>query len=90
MQDMKPGNKQDALTRLWRKVVVLVVEEVSMVGALLFNMLSYRSACGRSIDHDVVPGAHMDWPDSGPFPKRLQEMPHRDSAWRLLATPADQ
>ena len=69
MKDMKPGNKQDALTRLWRNVVVLVVEEVSMVGALLFNMLSCRSACGRSVDHAVVPGAHMDGPDSGPFPK---------------------
>ena len=46
-----------------------------MVGALLFNMLSYRIACGRSVDHDVVPGAHMDGPDSGPFPNAFGRCP---------------
>ena len=74
-KDMKPGNKQAELTRLWRKVVVLVVEEVSMVGALLFHMLSYRSACGRSVDHGVVPGAHVDGPDTGPFPNAFSRCP---------------
>ena len=29
LKDMKPGNKQDALTCLWNKVVVLVVEEAN-------------------------------------------------------------
>lgn len=75
LKDMRPGNKQDTLTRLWSKVVVLVVEEVSMVGALLFNMLSYRSTCGRSVEHCVTPGAYMDGPEGGPYPNAFGRCP---------------
>ena len=49
--------------------------EVSMVGALLFNMLSYRSTCGRSMEHDVLPGAYMEGPDTGPFPNAFGRCP---------------
>ena len=66
LKDMKPGNKQEALIRLRTMVVVLVIGEVSIVGALLLNMLSHRSTCGRSIVHCVAPGTYMDGPDSHP------------------------
>ena len=46
-----------------------------MVGASLFHMLSYRSTCGRSLEHSVSPGAHMDGPDSGPFPNAFGRCP---------------
>ena len=44
---MRPGNKQAHLTRLWNSVRVLVIEEISMVAAASYNMLDYRSMCGR-------------------------------------------
>ena len=46
-QKMRPGNKQAHLTRLWNSVRVLVIEEISMVAAASYNMLDYRSMCGR-------------------------------------------
>ena len=50
---MRPGNKQASLTRLWNRVRVLVVEEVSMVAAQWYNMLDVRAMHGRSRDHEV-------------------------------------
>ena len=50
---MGPGNKNAALQRLWGRCVVLVVEEISMVAAALYNMLDFRSMCGRSVIHQV-------------------------------------
>ena len=50
---MRPGNKQKTLTRLWDKCMVLVIEEVSMVSAPLYNALDFRSMCGRHKTHDV-------------------------------------
>ena len=50
---MRPGNKQKHLTRLWGRVRVLVIEEVSMVAAAMYNMLDVRSMHGRSQTHDV-------------------------------------
>ena len=44
---MRPGNKQAHLTRLWSSVRVLVIEEISMVAAASYNMLDFRSMCGR-------------------------------------------
>ena len=55
---MAPGKKQAQLTRTWDHAMVLVIEEVSMVGAPLCNALSYRSACGRSRTHDVSPSTY--------------------------------
>ena len=48
---MRPGNKQSTLTRLWDRVVVLVIEEISMVAAALYNMLDFRAMYGRSKTH---------------------------------------
>ena len=50
---MRPGNKQKQLVRLWNQVRVLIIEEVSMVAAANYNMLDFRSMCGRSMSHDV-------------------------------------
>ena len=49
----RPGNKQAQLTRLWDAVHVLIIEEVSMVAAAVYNMLDCRSMHGRSRTHDV-------------------------------------
>jgi hypothetical protein len=50
---MRAGNKQKHLTRLWNQVRVLIIEEVSMVAAASYNMLDFRSMCGRSRSHEV-------------------------------------
>ena len=50
---MRPGTKQTSLTKLWDRVMVLVIEEVSMVAAAWYNMLNVRSMHGRSKTHDV-------------------------------------
>ena len=50
---MRAGAKQKHLQKLWRLVRVLIIEEVSMVSALLYNMLDFRSMGGRSLDFDV-------------------------------------
>ncbi len=50
---MRPGNKQQQLTRLWDTVRVLVIEEVSMVAASWYNMLDVRAMHGRSKTYDV-------------------------------------
>ena len=59
---MKAGPKKGYLQRLWRSVRVLIIEEVSMVSASLYNMLDYRSMCGRDIDFDVS-GENYRLPD---------------------------
>ena len=51
---MRLGKKQSQLTRVWNKVRVLVIEEVSMVAAALYNMLDFRSMSARSMTHDVT------------------------------------
>ena len=38
---MRPGDKLKTLTRTWDKVMVLVIEEISMVAANLYNMLDF-------------------------------------------------
>ena len=50
---LRPGQKQNNLTKVWNCVRVLVIEEVSMVPALWYNMLDVRSMHGRSKTHDV-------------------------------------
>ena len=50
---MRPGNKQKALMAMWSDVRVLVIEEVSMMPASVYNMLDIRAAHGRSVTHDV-------------------------------------
>jgi hypothetical protein len=50
---MRPGNKQNVLTRVWNEVRVLIIEEVSMVAAALYNMLDVRAMHGRSKLYDV-------------------------------------
>ena len=60
LKDMKPGNKQDALARLWNKVVVLVIEEVRGPG-------EDQSWAGRG-SRVPVPGPRP--PPKGPGPRR--------------------
>jgi len=50
---MRPGAKQKTLTRLWDKCMVLVIEEISMVSAPMYNMQDFRSMYGRSKTHEV-------------------------------------
>ena len=62
---MRPGTSQASLTKAWNQVMVLVVEEVGMISARVYNMLDARSMHGRSRDHDVSeatykqPGCHV-------------------------------
>ena len=49
----RPGNKQKALSCIWSAIRVLVIEEVSMTSAAVYNMLDIRAAHGRSATHDV-------------------------------------
>ena len=53
-EKMRPGGKADALEKLWGKVRVLVLEEVSMVSAHNYNMLDFRAMHGRTKTHDVT------------------------------------
>ena len=50
---MRPGKMQKQLTTLWEDVRVLVIEEVSVIGAAVYNMMDLRAAHGRSSAHDV-------------------------------------
>ena len=50
---MRPGKMQKQLTTLWEDVRVLIIEEVSMIGVALYNMMDLRAAHGRSSAHDV-------------------------------------
>ena len=50
---MRPGNEQKVLISIWNAVRVLVIEEVSMMPAAVYNMLDFRVAHGRSATHDV-------------------------------------
>ena len=45
---MSAGKKKQQLEKRWGKIRVLVIEEISMVSAVLYNMLDYRSMLGRS------------------------------------------
>eukprot|EP00959_Pyramimonas_sp_CCMP1952_P141168 2954810-Pyramimonas_sp.AAC.1 len=50
---MRPGDKAKALEERWRNVRVLVIEEVSMVSAAIYNMLDFRAMYGRMKAHSV-------------------------------------
>ena len=75
---MRPGNKQAALTRTWENARVLVIEEASMVGAAICNMLSYRAAWGRSRTHDVPPDIRTR---RRAIPPCLRPCANRDFPW---------
>lgn len=53
---MQPdAERKQLLTTRWARVMVLVVEEISMVAAKQYNMLDYRSAWGRAREQDFNP-----------------------------------
>eukprot|EP00435_Cladocopium_sp_Y103_P075807 s26_g65.t1 len=56
--NMAAGSKQHALQQLWSSVRVLVVEEISMVSALLYNMLDFRAMLGRQVVFKVSPSTY--------------------------------
>ena len=45
--NMAACSKEQALQKLWSQIRVLVIEEISMVSAFLYNMLNFRSMLGR-------------------------------------------
>ncbi|CAE7258426.1 unnamed protein product [Symbiodinium sp. CCMP2592] len=45
---MGAGQKIDRLRDLWEECRVLILEEISMVSAAMYNMLDYRSMLGRA------------------------------------------
>ena len=47
--NMAAGSNEKGLQKLWSSVRVLVVEEISMVSALLYNMLDFRAMLGRRL-----------------------------------------
>jgi len=56
--NMAAGSKERALQKMWSEVRVLVIEEISMVSALLYNMLDYRSMLGRQSMFLVGPNTY--------------------------------
>ena len=59
---MLPGDKKAALEKTWGNLHCLVLEEVSMIGPDLYNVLLYRSFHGRRArwnarTHDKLQGA---------------------------------
>ena len=45
---MRPSQaKLKKLEQRWRRVRVLIMEEISMISAVLYNMLDFRCMCGR-------------------------------------------
>ena len=52
---MSAGKKTSQLQKRWGNIRVLVIEEISMVSAVLYNMLDYRSMLGRSAAFNVDP-----------------------------------
>ena len=51
---MRPGGKSQSLERLWVNVMVLIIEEISMVSAGIYNILDFRSIYGRTKTHSVA------------------------------------
>lgn len=50
---MSAGKKLKQLQKKWNGVRVLVMEEISMVSAVLYNMLDFRAMLGRSVAFKV-------------------------------------
>ena len=55
---MAAGSNEKGLQKLWSSVRVLVVEEISMVSALLYNMLDFRAMLGRRLVFGVDPNTY--------------------------------
>ena len=53
--DMSAGSKEEKLRTMWKSCRVLILEEISMASALLYNMLDFRSMLGRRLSHCVDP-----------------------------------
>ena len=53
---MRPGDKAKSLEQRWRNVMVLIIEEVSMVSAASYNMVDFRAMYGRTKTHEVNEG----------------------------------
>ena len=51
---MSAGNKEALLQQRWEGAMVLIIEEISMVAASLYNMLDWRIMLGRKLGHDVT------------------------------------
>ncbi len=49
---MAAGGKAEALRKIWNSVRV-VIEEISMIAAMMYNMLDFRSMLDRSQDFSV-------------------------------------
>jgi hypothetical protein len=56
--NMAAGSNEKGLQKLWSSVRVLVVEEISMVSALLYNMLDFRAMLGRRLVFGVDPNTY--------------------------------
>ncbi|CAE7805372.1 unnamed protein product [Symbiodinium sp. CCMP2592] len=52
---MSAGQKQQRLRDLWEECRVLILEEISMVSAAMYNMLDYRAMLGRTHVFAVTP-----------------------------------
>ena len=52
---MSAGGKESKLNRNWQSCRVLIMEEICMISALLFNKLDYRAMLGRRESHHLSP-----------------------------------
>lgn len=52
---MAAGKKLKPLQKMWNSVRVLIIEEISMVAAMLYNMLDFRAMLGRRVTFKVDP-----------------------------------
>ena len=53
--NMAAGTQEKKLQTYWNSIRVLIVEEISMVSALLYNMLDFRAMLGRRVAFRVDP-----------------------------------
>ena len=54
-KDMTAGQNDKLLQQRWSTIRVLIIEEISMVSAMLYNMLDYRAMLGRRLIFKVEP-----------------------------------
>ena len=87
--DMSAGSKEEKLRTMWKSCRVLILEEISMVSALLYNMLDFRSMLGRRLSHCVDPQTYTRigqclWP--GAYSLALGRLPAAASHRAAIAS----
>ncbi|CAK9053739.1 unnamed protein product, partial [Durusdinium trenchii] len=57
--NMTAGTAEKRLKTLWNSIRVLIIEEISMVSAMMYNMLDFRAMLGRRVAWHLRPTAQL-------------------------------